>query len=470
MINTKYYNSIEQTKGANMEDIINQLYPKLDFNVNNPDTTRYRRTHNYQIKEVEDKLTKLNCAYKTILTNSGMESLAITYDLIKPRIVITSSDSYFENREYLKYQLGIKYDLATYNDLIQSYKKVLNNSVNSSLISTKIDPEMLNLVQSNVDYQYYCESHGYFEISSFSNIDELTSVINRLIDSSVFKSALQSIGITPISSSLSSSYSPFILLSCDTLTTFASFTPLNTIHKVLSNHKVGTHSLRDFTVVLTDNTLPSLYYSKSLSTGVVDIVIESYTKYLCGYGDCFAGGISLSSSLSYLLSQSTPGICPNQDSLSWVLAHRGTLVSPLTAYFVNRGLQTLKVRLDSITSSTKQVYNYLTQAFQSNVPSFNLVYPNANIYYPGITGLITISGISDNSPDRNLSIDSISNRFLQAPNHIFHKLGTFGTTYSIVDQFRLPTRYPDVGNCIRLSIGLEPVNLIIQDIEYAFQL
>lgn len=41
-------------------------------------------------------------------------------------------------------------------------------------------------------------------------------------------------------------------------------------------------------IVMADNSVASLYYSNPLKDGA-DIVVESYTKYVCGHGDCFAG-------------------------------------------------------------------------------------------------------------------------------------------------------------------------------------
>ncbi len=51
----------------------------------------------------------------------------------------------------------------------------------------------------------------------------------------------------------------------------------------------------------------------------------------------------------------------------------------------------------------------------------------------------------------------------------FKVVGTFGCTYSIADFFRSKERYKQ-GFCARLSIGLEPPEGLIKDIEQALDI
>ena len=79
------------------------MLPSINFNVVNPATTRYVRTHNYPVAETEEQLRKLYDAWKVVLCNSGQEALMTAVELIKPKTVIVDDETYFELRFMLRY-------------------------------------------------------------------------------------------------------------------------------------------------------------------------------------------------------------------------------------------------------------------------------------------------------------------------------------------------------------------------------
>lgn len=325
------------------------MYPKIDLNIVDEITTRYKRTHNTAIADTEKELNALYGGYRTILCNSGQEATVTAFDLIQPQSVIVDDETYFETRDWLKYRNIKTVQLADLNDL-----------------------------------------------------DKL-------------KESLENIKL------------PCIVCG-DNPTTFGNWKNVKGICNLA--HKYGAY-------VMIDNSIVSLYYSNPIQDDA-DICIESYTKYVCGYGDVMAGGICLANSMRWLNDKPVPLANPGQDSISWIVAHRGNHVSPTKAYMVSRGLQTLEVRLKKHTESATIIYNALKKA-------------GVDCQYSGCGGLITLPGKTEEFCKKLKK---------------FSVVGTFGCTYSIADFFRSKERYKQ-GFCARLSIGLENPIGLLGDIEQA---
>lgn len=193
-------------------------------------------------------------------------------------------------------------------------------------------------------------------------------------------------------------------------------------------------------VLAVDNSIVSLYYSNPIKNGA-DVCIESYTKYVCGYGDVMAGGLCFADTMRWLEQKPVPLANPGQDNLSWVIAHRGNCVSPDKAYMVSRGLQTLACRMIMHTGGAAYIYDKLKEA-------------GVDCLWPGCGGLITLPG----------KTEEFCRRLKQ-----FKTVGTFGCTYSIADFFRSKERYPQ-GFCARLSVGLENPRDLWEDVKQALDL
>lgn len=326
------------------------MLPKIDLNVTDPKTTRYRRTHNTPVADTENRLNELYGAWKTVLCNSGMEAINTVFYLLKPDVVICDDDTYFETRICIDW-LGIK----------------------------KIQLENLN------------------------NLDALEKAL---------KSA-----------------SGRVLVCGDSPTTFGEWRDVWNISDIA--HKYGAY-------VMMDNSIVSMYYSNPLRDGA-DIVVESYTKYVCGYGDTFAGGIAFSDSMKWLDEVEVPVHNPGLKSIRWVTAYRGNVVSQYAAYMVARGLETLAVRMKRHTESARIIYRVLKKA-------------GINARYCGYGGLISLPGLGED----------FCKKF-----KAFIPIGTFGCTYSNSDFFRSNDRYKE-GFCARISVGLEDVDILIADLENAF--
>lgn len=329
------------------------MLPYCDWNVVDEKTTRYRRTHNTPVRETEERLNALYGAWRTILTNSGMEAVNSVFDLVKPKTVIADEETYFETRHYLDYRTNG--ELVTLHDL--SSKQELLDALRNTKWPT--------------------------------------------------------------------------IICGDAPTTFGHWEHVRLISDIA--HAYGAY-------VMMDNSIVSLHGYNPLNDGA-DIVVESYTKYVCGYGDCFAGGIALAESMKWLDERPVPVPCPGMKSIDWILSRRGNVMNPRSAYMVARGLETLAVRLDKHTASATLIYRTLKEG------------TDLDVRYSGKGGLITLMGMDADFCHKLKK---------------FVTVGTFGCTYSNVDFFRSTENYA-AGVCARLSVGLEDPDGLMEDVAGALE-
>ena len=190
---------------------------------------------------------------------------------------------------------------------------------------------------------------------------------------------------------------------------------------------------------MVDNSHVSLYYENPIKDGA-DICIESYTKYVCGHGDAFAGGIALAPSMQWLDDAVITGPVNGLRSIDWILSRRGNVASPFAAYTVARGLETLPVRMKRHTENARRIAGWLKVE-------------GTETLYAGVGGLITLPGYGEDFCKRLRK---------------FVNIGTFGCTYSCCDFFRSADMY-SVGPCARLSVGLEDPEELLTDVARAIK-
>lgn len=328
------------------------MLPIINMNVVNDVTTRYVRTHNTPIKQVEEELTRLYGGWRTVLCNSGQEAIVTLLDILQPDTVIVDDETYFETRDWLHYK-------------------------------------NINTIQLQ-------------DAGKLSDLE---------------KALMSAKGYT--------------LVIIDNPSTFARWYDVSTLSQMIHNY----HG-----VLAVDNSIVSLYYSNPIKYGA-DVCIESYTKYVCGYGDVMAGGLCFADTMRWLEQKPVPLENPGLDNLSWIIAHRGNCVPPEKAYMISRGLQTLPCRMKQHTINATYIYNKLKEA-------------GVKCLYPNCGGLITLPGQNE-AFCRRLKL--------------FKTVGTFGCTYSIADFFRSKERYTQ-GFCARLSVGLEHPKLLWDDVAQALDL
>lgn len=215
-------------------------------------------------------------------------------------------------------------------------------------------------------------------------------------------------------------------------------------------------------LIIVDNTFATPYLQQPLSLGA-DIVVHSATKYLNGHGDVIAGFACGSNELM------------GQVRLEGLKDFTGAVLSPNDAFLINRGLKTLEIRMEKHVSNAKKVVEFLQD------------HPNVEkIYYPGLEdfkghqvakkqmkepGAMVSFEVKGGVPGGKTVMDNVGLASLavslgDAETLIQHPAGMTHSTYT-------KEQLADAGipeGLVRLSVGLEDVEDVIEDLRQALDL
>ncbi|KZN41261.1 methionine gamma-lyase [Pseudoalteromonas luteoviolacea] len=136
-------------------------------------------------------------------------------------------------------------------------------------------------------------------------------------------------------------------------------TPINPNMTVLDLAMLGEFAQKNGLISIIDNTFMTPLLQKPKHFGI-DIVIHSATKYLNGHGDVVAGVV-----------------CGSKEHIETVkltvLKDIGATISPHDAWLINRGLKTLHIRMERHCESAQKVAEYLESHHKVE-----------RVYYPGL--------------------------------------------------------------------------------------
>lgn len=210
-------------------------------------------------------------------------------------------------------------------------------------------------------------------------------------------------------------------------------------------------------IVIVDNTFVTPYLQQPLDLGA-DIVIHSATKYLAGHSDVIAG---LAVTKDEYLGQR---VYYAQNRLGGVLA-------PQECDSVRRGIQTLALRMERQQENALAIAQYL------------LAHPFVrDVHYPGIHGEAVASkglrgcgGVLSFEVNPSIHPADILNNL-----HLFRLAVSLGAVESLAEfparmtHFELPCeerlKVGITDELIRLAIGIEDVNDLIEDLDQAFNI
>lgn len=243
--------------------------------------------------------------------------------------------------------------------------------------------------------------------------------------------------------------------------------------------------------LIIDNTVPSPYLFKPFEWGA-DIIVHSLTKYISGHGNSMGGAIVDSGKFDWAKSGKFSELVapdPSYHGLSYtetfkdsafivkargqLLRDFGSCISPFNSYLTLLGLETLHLRMQRISDTALTVAKYLEnnpKIAWVNYPGLesNEYYPLIKKYMPKGASSIISFGIKGG---RDAGIKFIENVKL-----LIHATN-IGDSRSIITYPCLTTHRQlndeQLKACgisddfMRLSVGLEDVNDIIEDIEQA---
>ena len=234
--------------------------------------------------------------------------------------------------------------------------------------------------------------------------------------------------------------------------------PSNPTMEIIDIQAVSNIAHRHKALVIVDNILASPVLQKPMDLGA-DIVVYSGTKHIDGQGRSIGGAI-LSSQQLY------------EEFIKPFMRHTGPTLSPFNAWILLKGLETLEYRMDQHCHNALKVADYLAQhpkvektiyPFLKNHPQYALA--KKQMSKGGSIVTFVIKGNNAFEFMNSLSLFDISNNLGDTKSLVTHPATT--THRVIGGEGRRKLNIPD--NMIRLSIGLEDVDDLIEDIEEGFK-
>ena len=245
--------------------------------------------------------------------------------------------------------------------------------------------------------------------------------------------------------------------------------------------------------LVVDNTLASPYLVRPIEHGA-DIVVHSATKFLGGHGTTLGGVIVDSGKFDWAASGRFPALTePNAayHGLSFteavgaaafavyvratLLRDTGACISPFAAFQLLQGIETLSLRVERHVQNALNVVEYLTRhpkVLRVNHPSLP-EHPDYELYKKyflqggGSVFTFELDG-GQESAFRfidSLRIFSLLANVADAKSLVIHPAST---THSQMNAAELAGSGITPGT-VRLSIGLEHVDDLLADLEYAFE-
>lgn len=245
--------------------------------------------------------------------------------------------------------------------------------------------------------------------------------------------------------------------------------------------------------VVVDNTFGTPYLIRPIEHGA-DIVVHSATKFIGGHGTSLGGVIVDGGTFDWAASGKYPGISEPNPSYHGVkfteaagpaafatyirailLRDTGATLSPFNAFILLQGTETLSLRLERHNENTKKVVEYLSNhplVEKVNHPSLP-EHPDHALYekyFPNGGASIFTFDIKGGQEEAhkfidNLQLFSLLANVADVKSLVIHPATTTHsqcTEEELSDQNIKP-------NTIRLSIGTENIDDIIEDLDEAFK-
>lgn len=245
--------------------------------------------------------------------------------------------------------------------------------------------------------------------------------------------------------------------------------------------------------LIIDNTFGTPYLIRPIEYGA-DIVVHSATKFIGGHGTSLGGIIVDSGNFDWTASGKFPQLSEPDPSYRGVrfvdaagkaayitriravlLRDTGAAISPFNAFILLQGLETLSLRVERHVSNALKVVEYLSR-HPKVIKVYHPALPNHpdhelyKSYFPNGAGSIFTFDVKGGEKEAQTFIDhleifSLLANVADVKSLVIHPASTTHSQLSAEDL-------EDQGihnNTIRLSIGTEHIDDILDDLEQAFQ-
>lgn len=213
-------------------------------------------------------------------------------------------------------------------------------------------------------------------------------------------------------------------------------------------------------IVVVDNTFMSSYFQRPLELGA-DVTVHSLTKYMNGHSDVVMGAVITRDD----------GL---HEKLRFLQNAVGAVPSPFDCYLVNRGLKTLALRMQAHMKNGLHIAHWL----EKNPRVTKVIHPGlkshpqhelAKKQMRGFSGMITFF-IKGGEPEASRFLSSLKLFVLAESLGGYESLAehpAIMTHASVAKEERETLGISD--NLIRLSVGIEDVEDLVEDIDQALK-
>ena len=239
-------------------------------------------------------------------------------------------------------------------------------------------------------------------------------------------------------------------------------TPTNPLLRVVDLSAIADFAKAENILSVCDNTFASPYVQQPLNHGI-DIVLHSATKYLGGHSDLIAGALVIGKKDDALVSR-----------MANIVNSLGPITGAFDSYLILRSLKTLAVRMERHSENAIAIAKH----FESHKEIAEVIYPGLTNHpqhdlaskqmngYGGIISMNIKGGLEK------------SKSFLERTK-IFALAESLGGVESLIEHPALMThaslpkdRREMIGisdGLVRLSVGLESLDDLVEDIEQALK-
>jgi cystathionine beta-lyase/cystathionine gamma-synthase len=238
-------------------------------------------------------------------------------------------------------------------------------------------------------------------------------------------------------------------------------TPSNPLCKIVDIAAVRHAADAVGAMVIVDNTFATPYHQNPLALGA-HLVVHSATKALGGHNDLMAGAIA--------------GSKDHYNELWFTRQAIGTTLDAYSAFLLDRGLKTFELRAAAMARGAQVVAEFLaghtgvSRLYYPGLPTHPGYAIAARQMHDGFGGMMSFD-VGEDQQD--------AKRFIAGLKRIYHAV-SLGATESLICIPHLttmlylpPERRAIFGvreNTVRLSIGIEPPETLVEDLEQALAL
>jgi cystathionine beta-lyase len=219
-------------------------------------------------------------------------------------------------------------------------------------------------------------------------------------------------------------------------------TPTNPLLRIVDLERVAAIARRRGVLLAVDNSLLTPCLQKPLTLGA-HLVVHSATKGLCGHGDVLAGAVVTDE----------PDL---HEQIAFHLNAEGAGLAPFDSWLLLRGMKTLALRVDRQCSTARRVANLL--AARPEVE---------RVFYPGLGPVVSFT---TGNPELSRRIVESARLFTIAVS-----FGSVGSSISLpchMSHASVPAELRDrlapPADLVRLSVGIEDPDDLLEDLEEAF--